>query len=72
MFFSYFGVKDIHSPEMKLAKVPESAVLHFGVDAVKGETFKFPLVSVRNVYIFPGKSEMVYDCIWRSVLFLFV
>jgi len=40
---------------MKLAKVPESAELHFGVDTVKGETFKFPLVSVHNVYIFPGK-----------------
>uniref|UniRef100_A0A8B9J325 FAD synthase n=1 Tax=Amazona collaria TaxID=241587 RepID=A0A8B9J325_9PSIT len=46
----FFGTMDAQCPEMKLARVPESSRLNYGV----GSTFKYPLVSVRNVYIFPG------------------
>ncbi|NXW85849.1 FLAD1 synthase, partial [Alopecoenas beccarii] len=46
----FFGVTEARCPEMKLARVPESSRLNYGADG----TFKYPLVSVRNVYIFPG------------------
>ncbi|NWI64692.1 FLAD1 synthase, partial [Todus mexicanus] len=42
------GADDARRPEMKLARVPESSRLNYG------DGFKYPLVSVRNVYIFPG------------------
>ena len=50
---------------MKLAKVPKSSKLHFGIDTVKGESLKFPLVSVNNVYIFPG----IYIYVVQLLLF---
>ncbi|KAF1526810.1 FAD synthase, partial [Eudyptes sclateri] len=46
----FFGKTDARCPEMKLARVPESSRLNYGA----GGTSKYPLVSVRNVYIFPG------------------
>uniref|UniRef100_A0A8B9M7D5 MoaB/Mog domain-containing protein n=1 Tax=Accipiter nisus TaxID=211598 RepID=A0A8B9M7D5_9AVES len=50
----FFGKTDAQCPEMKLARVPESSYLNYGTDGCTGGTFKYPLVSVRNVYIFPG------------------
>ncbi|NWH80047.1 FLAD1 synthase, partial [Piaya cayana] len=50
----FFGKTDTECPEMKLARVPESSRLNYGTDGRTGNAFKYPLVSVRNVYIFPG------------------
>ncbi|XP_035751295.1 FAD synthase, partial [Egretta garzetta] len=50
----FFGKTDAQCPEMKLARVPESSCLNYGMDGRTGGAFKYPLVSVRNVYIFPG------------------
>ncbi|NWS78590.1 FLAD1 synthase, partial [Crotophaga sulcirostris] len=50
----FFGEKEAGCPEMKLAHVPESSRLNYGTDGRTGAAFKYPLVSVRNVYIFPG------------------
>ncbi|NXY25760.1 FLAD1 synthase, partial [Atrichornis clamosus] len=50
----FFGKTEAQCPEMKLARVPESSCLNYGTDGRVGGTFKYPLVSVRNVYIFPG------------------
>ncbi|NWR43150.1 FLAD1 synthase, partial [Regulus satrapa] len=50
----FFGKTEAKCPEMKLARVPESSRLHYGTDGPTGSAFKYPLVSVRNVYIFPG------------------
>ncbi|XP_042296941.1 FAD synthase-like [Sceloporus undulatus] len=50
----FFGKLDAECPEMKLARVPESSLLNYGVDKTTGRAFPYPLVSVRNVYIFPG------------------
>lgn len=50
----FFGKTEVQCPEMKLARVPESSCLNYGTDGHTGSTFKYPLVSVRNVYIFPG------------------
>ncbi|NXU58694.1 FLAD1 synthase, partial [Turnix velox] len=54
----YFGVAKgggEDRPEMKLARVPESSRLNYGT----GGTFKYPLVSVHNVYIFPGIPQLL-------------
>ncbi|XP_077934722.1 FAD synthase isoform X2 [Halichoerus grypus] len=43
----------------KLSLVPSSARLHYGTDPRTGQPFKLPLVSVRNVYLFPGIPELL-------------
>ncbi|XP_028910511.1 FAD synthase isoform X1 [Ornithorhynchus anatinus] len=43
----------------KLTLVPASARLHYGRDARTDRPFRFPLVSVRNVYLFPGVPELL-------------
>ncbi|KAF6074495.1 flavin adenine dinucleotide synthetase 1 [Phyllostomus discolor] len=43
----------------KLSLVPSSARLHYGTDPHTGRPFRFPLVSVRNVYLFPGIPELL-------------
>ncbi|EMP28228.1 FAD synthase [Chelonia mydas] len=50
----FFGKTDVCCPEMKLAHVPESSLLNYGKNKRTGEALKYPLVSVRNVYVFPG------------------
>nr|XP_056708325.1 FAD synthase [Euleptes europaea] len=50
----FFAKTDAECPEMKLARVPESSLLNYGVDKKTGQAFKYPLISVRNVYVFPG------------------
>ncbi|XP_027727577.1 FAD synthase-like isoform X1 [Vombatus ursinus] len=42
----------------KLVQVPSTARLHYGTDPETGVPFRFPLVSVRNVYLFPGIPEL--------------
>ncbi|XP_033270492.1 FAD synthase isoform X3 [Orcinus orca] len=43
----------------KLSRVPSSARLHYGTDPLTGRPFRFPLVSVQNVYLFPGIPELL-------------
>ncbi|XP_053536297.1 FAD synthase isoform X2 [Ictalurus punctatus] len=50
----FFGTVDSTSAPMKLATVPSSAKLNYGRDPQTGEPLRFPLISVRNVYMFPG------------------
>ena len=49
-----FGTDDLASPKLKLAFIPESSTLRYGVDKTTGEKSRYPVVIVRNVYIFPG------------------
>ncbi|XP_044304688.1 FAD synthase [Varanus komodoensis] len=55
----FFNKSDAECPEMKLARVPESALLNYGVDKETGRVFSYPLVSVRNVYVFPGIPSLM-------------
>ncbi|XP_056142440.1 FAD synthase isoform X1 [Lampris incognitus] len=55
----FFGVVDKDSAAMKLAMVPLSAKLNYGTDSQTGKPLRYPLVSVRNVYIFPGIPSLL-------------
>ncbi|KAI8784092.1 FAD synthase-like isoform X2 [Biomphalaria glabrata] len=55
----WFHTTDMNSAEMKMAKVPETATLHFGLDPKTQKRSKYPLVSVRNVYMFPGVPKLL-------------
>ncbi|KAK3103212.1 hypothetical protein FSP39_017457 [Pinctada imbricata] len=55
----YWGESSMDSPKMKLAMIPKSARLVYGVNKKTGEKNKFPLVVVKNVYIFPGVPSIM-------------
>ncbi|XP_047454152.1 FAD synthase [Mugil cephalus] len=55
----FFGAKDKNSAAMKMAMVPRSAKLNYGTDPQTGQRLLYPLVSVRNVYIFPGSPTFM-------------
>ncbi|XP_075464228.1 FAD synthase isoform X2 [Ascaphus truei] len=55
----FFGKSDARCPEMKLARIPESSRLNYGTDKRTGDCFKYPLISVRNVYVFPGIPSLM-------------
>ncbi|KAM9851808.1 FAD synthase isoform 1-T4 [Aulostomus maculatus] len=55
----FFGVTDKGSAAMKLAMVPRSAKLNYGTDPQTGQPLRYPLVSVRNVYVFPGIPSLM-------------
>lgn len=56
---SWFKTTDRSQPAFKLATVPSRAHLNFPVDAVTGKRGKFPIVSVENVYVFPGIPDLL-------------
>lgn len=55
----FFGTADKSSAAMKLAMVPRSAKLNYGTDPQTGKLLRYPLVSVHNVYIFPGIPSLL-------------
>lgn len=55
----FFGVVDKDSAAMKLATVPRSAKLNYGTDPQTGQQMRYPVVSVRNVYVFPGIPSLL-------------
>lgn len=50
----FFGTDDLASPKLKLAFIPESSTLHYGMDKVTHKKSRYPVVVVNNVYMFPG------------------
>ncbi|KAL4224834.1 FAD1 flavin adenine dinucleotide synthetase [Mactra antiquata] len=55
----YFGTDDLDSPKMKMAKVPKTARLIYGEDKSTGKKTRYPLVNVRNTYMFPGVPSIL-------------
>ncbi|CAG5132824.1 unnamed protein product [Candidula unifasciata] len=55
----WFHISDLNSAEMKMAKIPEGAKLSFGIDPKTKQESKYPLVSVRNVHMFPGVPSLL-------------
>lgn len=66
----FFGTVDSTSATMKLATVPSSAKLNYGLDPQTGEPLRYPLVSVRNVYMFPGIPTLL-ERTFNSLVHLF-
>ncbi|ELT90649.1 hypothetical protein CAPTEDRAFT_220999 [Capitella teleta] len=55
----FFGTDDISNPKLKLAFIPRTSKLHYGIDQVTGEKSKYPLVEVKNVFVFPGVPKLM-------------
>jgi len=56
---TWFKKTDITDPCFKLAFIPTQSQLNFGTDKITGKTTIYPLVSVKNVFIFPGIPELL-------------
>ena len=54
---TWFKKTDLADPCFKLALIPTKSKLNFGTDEKTGKPTVYPLVSVRNVYIFPGRPR---------------
>ena len=50
--------RQINSSHLKMARVPSSVKLSYGKDS-SGKPSNFPLISVHNVYIFPGVPQFL-------------
>lgn len=55
----FYNTTDLTSPAMKLASVPKSARLKYGFDPVLQRRAKYPNISIKNVYIFPGVPPLL-------------
>ena len=53
---AWFKTDDLLDPCFKLALIPKSSKLNFGIDKKTGKPTIYPLVSVKNVFIFPGNK----------------
>lgn len=54
LFRDYFGPSaDQNEAVKKFSSIPQSATLNFGIDKYGNRT-QFPLISVKNTYMFPG------------------
>jgi len=40
-------------------QIPKSAKLHFGMNKQTKQIAKYPLVNIRNVYMFPGVPQLL-------------
>ena len=54
----FFKKEDLSDPCFKLALIPSSSRLNYGLDQKTGKPTHYPLVSVRNVFIFPGRCTL--------------
>jgi len=55
----WFKKDDLTDPCFKLALVPSTGKLNYGFDIDSGKQMLYPLVSVQNVYIFPGIPQLL-------------
>ncbi|XP_023290065.1 FAD synthase isoform X2 [Orussus abietinus] len=49
-----FKIQDRSSPAFKIAYIPKDAELKFGHSLKTGKKLRFPCVTLKNVYVFPG------------------
>ncbi|XP_054720310.1 FAD synthase-like [Uloborus diversus] len=55
LYSNYFGTGSDQNPAIvKFASIPSSAVLNFGEFKLNDKSVKYPLISVRNIYMLPG------------------
>ena len=63
---AWFKKDQLSDPCFKLAYIPLKSQLNFGLDKKSGKLMIYPIVSVQNVFIFPGKTLL--DCRLREGL----
>jgi len=56
---AWFKKDQLSDPCFKLAFIPSKSELNFGLDQKSGKLMIYPIVSVRNVFIFPGVPELL-------------
>jgi len=56
---TWFKKEDLEDPCFKLALIPTQSKLNFGVDKATGKKTWYPLVSVKNVFLFPGIPDLL-------------
>ena len=61
----FFGKVAIDSPQMKMCTVPKSTQLLY--KGAEGKLFKYPVVTVQNVYVLPGIPQLFERTIDRLV-----
>lgn len=54
----FFITRHIKHPSLKLANVPKSAKITFGLSK-EGKKLRYPIVSVQNVFTFPGVPQLL-------------
>ena len=55
----WFKTDDLQKPCFKMALIPNNSKLNFGIDKITGKPMLYPIVSVENVFIFPGIVDFV-------------
>ena len=55
----FFKKEDLSEPCFKLAHIPSTSRLNYGFDESTGKPAPYPLVSVQNVFIFPGTGTIL-------------
>ena len=53
---AWFKKDNLDDPCFKLSLIPSAAKLNFGIDKTTNKPMLYPLVSVENVFIFPGQK----------------
>ena len=60
---AWFKKDQLSDPCFKLAFIPSKSELNFGIDKKSGKLMIYPIVSVQNVFIFPGNISSSYPII---------
>lgn len=53
----FSGTNELSQSFLKMATIPKTSKVIFGIDPLTNREVNFPLLCVRNVYIFPGVPE---------------
>jgi len=69
---SWFKKDDINDPCFKLAQVPSKGILNRAHDKKTGKPMLYPIVSVENVFVFPGIPELLERAFTNLADLLFV
>lgn len=54
-----YGEEEINASHLKMAQVPKCAELVYGVEKNTKKKSPFPIIAVRNVYVFPGVPQFL-------------
>lgn len=58
LVLSFYKTSDINHPALKMAYIPTTATLTYGIDPGTKKKSFYPSISVKNVYMFPGVPQL--------------